>query len=283
MLRDSHDLLDRSVEAIDGEIGVVKDLYFDDESWIVRYFVVATGSWLVGRRVLIAPAAMSMPLQESERLPVRLTRQQVKDSPDVDTHEPVSRQHERDYLRYYGYPFYWEGGNLWGGAAAHAGALPPGLEQEDAAVGRVRTGERDRRADAEADADHRPHDDHHLRSMEAVKGYRIHASDGEIGHVKTFLLDAAGAAIRYLVVATGAFWRGHEVLVAPAWIEEIRWDDNHVLVRMNRDTVKRSPPYQQGGLLTRELEEALHDHYGSRGYWAREVAMQNPELDFRGH
>jgi hypothetical protein len=280
MLRDSHDLLDHSVEAIDGEIGIVKDLYFDDESWVIRYFVVATGSWLSGRRVLIAPAAMTVPVWESKRLPVALTKQQVKNSPGIDTNEPVSRQHEREYLRYYGYPFYWGGGNIWGRGAAHPGSLTPGLEQEGAAAAHRRTDEENHRADAQADAEHRPHGDHHLRSVETVKAYHIHASDGEIGQVKGFLLDETGWVIRYMVVGTGDFWRGHDVLISPEWIEDIRWDDNHVLVGLTRDAVKRAPAYHAGGPLTREREEDLHVHYGFGGYWAGEVELQNPELQF---
>jgi hypothetical protein len=278
MLRNSQSLLDHSVEAIDGTIGTVKDLYFDDEAWVIRYFVVATGAWLSGRRVLIAPAAVTLPDFESKRLPVALTKQQVENSPDIDTHEPVSRQHEREYLQYYGYPFYWSGGTLWGGGAAHPGSLLSGLEDEGAAAAHRRTDEQDRRADAKADAEHRPRDDHHLRSMETVKSYQVHACDGEIGHVKGFLLDQSGWVIRYMVVGTRDWWRGHDVLISPEWIEDIRWDDNRMLLGLTRDAVQRAPAYEAGTPLTRESEQALHAHHGFGGYWAREVELENPEL-----
>ncbi len=279
MLSNSQDLLDISVEATDGAIGLVKDLYFDDEAWVIRYFVVATGAWLSGRRVLIAPAAVTLPVWESKRLPVALTQQQIKNSPDIDTDKPVSRQHESEYLRYYGYAFYWGGGTLWGGGAAHPGSLVSGLENEGAAAAHLRSDEENRRADAQADAEHRPRADHHLRSMETVKAYHIHACDGEIGHVKAFLIDEIGWVIRYMVVDTTAWGRVHDVLISPEWIEEVRWDDNRVLLGLNRDTVKRAPPYHAGVLLTRELEHDLHAHYGFGGYWAREVDQQNPEME----
>jgi hypothetical protein len=278
MLRDSQDLLNFSVEATDGDIGRVKDLYFDDEAWVVRYFVVATGAWLLGRRVLIAPAAVTLPVWESKRLPVELTRRQIRTSPDIDTDKPVSRQHESEYLRYYGYPFYWGGGTLWGGGAAHPGSLVSGLEHEGAAAAHRRSDEANRRADAQADTEHRPRGDHHLRSMETVKAYHIHACDGEIGHVKAFLIEEIGWVIRYMVVDTGDWWSGHDVLISPEWIEEVRWDDNRVLLGMTRDAVKQAPAYHAGGLLTRDLEQDLHAHYGFGGYWAREVDLQNPEM-----
>ncbi len=270
MLRDSQQLVDQSVEAIDGAIGHVKDLYFDDEAWVIRYFVVATGAWLSGRRVLIAPAAVTVPLWEAKRLPVALTKQQIKDSPSIDTDEPVSRQHERDYLSYYGYAFYWGGGNVWGRGAAHPGSLG----STDAA--QIRSVE-DHRADAQADAEHRPRGDHHLRSMETVTAYRIHACDGEIGPIKGFLMDDLGWAIRYMVVDAGDWWKGHEVLISPEWIEEIRWDDNRMRVGLTRDAVKGAPAYHAAAPLTREFEKALHGHHGFAGYWAREVELQNPE------
>jgi len=44
--------------ASDGEIGQVKDFYFDDQNWVMRYLVVDTGSWLSGRKVLISPPCL---------------------------------------------------------------------------------------------------------------------------------------------------------------------------------------------------------------------------------
>lgn len=91
MLRATSDLLNLSINASDGIIGDVKDLYFDDESWTIRYFVVETGSWLSSRKVLISPIAAGDPDWTSQLLPVSLTREQVKNSPDIDTDMPVMR------------------------------------------------------------------------------------------------------------------------------------------------------------------------------------------------
>jgi uncharacterized protein YrrD len=40
------------IRATDGEIGTVDQLYFDDETWAIRYLTVATGGWLSDREVL---------------------------------------------------------------------------------------------------------------------------------------------------------------------------------------------------------------------------------------
>jgi hypothetical protein len=114
MLRSMKDLENYAIRATDGIIGHVKDFYFDDGTWVVRYLVVETGSWLSSRKVLISPMAIGHPEWTGRVLPVSITKEQVKNSPDIDTDRPVSRQHERQYLEYYGYPFYWGGAGLWG-------------------------------------------------------------------------------------------------------------------------------------------------------------------------
>jgi sporulation protein YlmC with PRC-barrel domain len=117
MLRSVQELEGYAVQATDGTIGHVKDFYVDDKTWVVRYLVVETGSWLSSRKVLISPISIGHPDWTERILPVSITKEQVKNSPDIDTDKPVSRQHEMQYLGYYGYPYYWGGAGLWGGGA----------------------------------------------------------------------------------------------------------------------------------------------------------------------
>ena len=58
MLRSTSQLLGHRLTALDGEIGHVKDFYFDDKEWAVRYVIVKTGSWLSDRQVLISPRSV---------------------------------------------------------------------------------------------------------------------------------------------------------------------------------------------------------------------------------
>jgi len=64
------------------------------QAWVIRYFVVGTGEWLKSRRVLISPLAIDHPTWSGKVIPVSITREQVKNSPDIDidTEKPVSRQ-----------------------------------------------------------------------------------------------------------------------------------------------------------------------------------------------
>ncbi len=86
--------------ALDGDIGHVKDFYFDDRSWALRYLVADTGSWLTGRQVLIAPHAFVRTDPSQRVLTVSLTRDQIENSPSIDTHKPVSRQYEEEYYNW---------------------------------------------------------------------------------------------------------------------------------------------------------------------------------------
>jgi hypothetical protein len=109
MLKNANHLKGLVIRATDGEIGTVDQLYFDDETWAIRYLMIETGGWLGGRRVLISPISVVHTDWQAKRLDVALTKKRVENSPDIDTHKPVSRQHEAAYLGYYGYPNYWGG------------------------------------------------------------------------------------------------------------------------------------------------------------------------------
>ena len=266
MLRNIKDLENCAIGATDGAIGHVKDFYFDDETWVIRYLVVETGSWLDSRQVLISPISINQPDWAQKLLPVSITQAQVRQSPDIDTDKPVSRQHEVDYHSYYGYPYYWDGGGLWG-EGMYPGIVSP--DWKDAGSAAPAEDEREgERAYARRDAARHRHDDPHLRSCKVVTGYHLHATDGEIGHVDGLIVDDKTWAILYLVVNTSNWWLGHKVLIAPAWIEEVSWADSRVSVKVTRQAVSDAPPYDPAEPLDHQHEMRLYKHYGRPGYWA---------------
>ena len=266
MLRNSKDLLSLAIIATDGAIGEVKDIYFDDEAWAIRYLVVDAGSWLLSRKVLISPIAAGQADWPNMQLPVSLTREQVKNSPVIDTEMPVTRQHESNYLDYYSYPYYWGGMDLWGSGGypnmlipGYAGYGSASAARAEADNAQARTEAHQRRSESESDP--------HLRSCKAVIGYHIEASDGEIGHVQGLLVDEQSWAIRYLVVSTSNWWLGHEVLVAPQWIKHVSWTKQAVAVDLTRDALKKAPWYDPALPVGREMEIAVYKHYGRAAYW----------------
>ncbi len=269
MLRSMLDLKNYTIGATDGEVGHVSDFFFDDRAWIIRYLVVETGSWLLSRKVLLSPFSLMDADWEHKRLPVRITREQVKDSPDIDTHQPVSRQHETQHSDYYGYPYYWGGEGIWGD-----GLDIPILRSRDSNGSRSND-----EATAREGASHTPASasdagDPHLRSCEAVIGYQIHASDGDIGQVHSMLVDEESWAIRYLVVETGNWWQGHQVLIAPDWLTGISWKESTVSVGLTCQNIKDSPRFDSSATLNRQIEADLFRHYARPVYWDRDRQQQ---------
>jgi len=248
------------IHASDGDLGYVHELYFDDETWTIRYLNIDTGGWLGGRRVLISPFSIIRTAWDALRLDVALTKKQVEDSPDIDTHRPVSRQHEAAYLGYFGFPYYWGGPFLWGTAY-----YPSGVAVSDASS-----------AETLADRVGRESADSHLRSTGAVTGYHIEAADGEIGHVDGFVVDDETWAIRYIEVDTRKWLPGKKVLVPPAWIEGVSWTDSKVRVGLSREAVKEAPEYDEFVPMTREYENRLYLHYGRPPYWLHDAEPASP-------
>lgn len=251
MLRVVKDLKDYGILATDGPIGQVVDVLMDDRFWTLRYFVVDTGTWLSGRKVLISPLAVGQPDWAAQQLPVTLSKERVEGSPEVNTENPVLRQHETEQLSYYGYPLYWEAGGL-SGVAAVDGVPVAELSPLPAVEERVDT---------------------HLRSANAVEGYQIVAIDGELGHVSNFLVDDQTWAIRYFVVNTSNWWVGHKVLIAPQWVDRVSWEESTVTLDLTREAIQNAPPYDAEALFERQQEQAMYEHYGRPKYWAETSAL----------
>ena len=271
MLRSIEDLHGCTVSALDGDIGTVDQAYFDDDAWGLRYLVVETGTWLSNRQVLVSPRSVRRSDAAANVIYVNLTQQQVRDSPNVDTHKPVSRQYEIDYLRHYNYPTYWGGPNLWGmGAWPAFDATDP--TTDSAPDPAPEPPSRSDRPAAEPPADV------HLRSTDEVKGYHIETVDGDIGHVCGFIYDDEAWAIRYLRVDTRNWWPGgKEVLVAIRWIVLVDWFTSTVSTTLTRDAIRHSPAYDGTTPVHRRYEVALHQYYGLDGYWSRREPASQAE------
>lgn len=225
-----------SLAARDGEIGRVREVYFDDRHWTVRYLVVRTGGWLMGRDVLIAPQVIESVDGEERRIAVRLSREQVEKSPPISTEQPVSRHYEAEYHRYYGLEPYWTMGPLGAPAAPRPIPMPavPPREPEHP----------------------------HLRSSDEVSGYRIVASDGELGKVEDFVIDDRDWSIGYVVIDTRKWLPGRTVLVAPAWIESVDWAARSIAVDLDRGAIESAPAYDASRVISQDYEVALYEHYG---------------------
>lgn len=221
MLQNIKELYGHKLAATDGEIGHVTDFYFDDNTWVDRYLVADTGSWLSGRKGLLAPHAFGARDREKKTLPISLTCQQTEDSPSIELHKPVSRQYEIEYYAHYGWSIYWGGGDIWG--LGGSPEVTP-LVTDTAGVSPL--------------YEHR--DDKHLQSAKAVQGYAIDAIDGEIGKVSGFLVDERSWAIRYVSADAGHWFNDKEILIPFSDIDRIRYEDSQVFVSLSKAAIRRT-------------------------------------------
>ncbi len=247
MLRSVNNLMGFSLGAKDGEMGSVYSFLFNAHGWAVRYLVVDTGRWLPGRKVLISPGAVDQPNWQDRVFHVNLSKEQVRNAPEIDITKPVARQRELELHRHYGWVPYW--GPVHGLAVA----------REHHAETQTEPG-----ATALVEAP----DESSLRSSREVIGYRIHATDGPIGHVEDFILSDEDWVIRYLVVDTRNWLSGKSVLIAPEWVRDIDWEEHEVWVDVPRQTIEDSPPYDPAAPVNRDYEMRIYDYYGRPKYWA---------------
>jgi hypothetical protein len=241
-----------AIHASDGEIGSLRDVYFDDQSTLVRYFVVDTGTWLPGKRVLLVPAVVGGVDAERGEIVTGLTAQQVEDSPPVETEKPVSRQQELALHTYYGWQPYWAASPLAGSLAPYWGAAMP-------ATAHVRPGQEP--VAEEVAAREREQRDPHLRSAREVEGYHVAATDGEIGHVEDFFIDDRDWAIQLLGIDTRNWLPGRKVVISPRWLHGIDWAGGKVQVDLTRQQIKDSPEYDPALAPEESYLERLAAHY----------------------
>ena len=234
-------------------MGTVSDLLFDDRTWKVRWLVADTGGWLNGRKVLIHPSAIGHADNARQTLPIRLTKAQVQGRPDIAQDGSVSMEME-DHLRgYYG----WQpvsGTSYFGPGALGTSRWPSPM------LGNAMLQER------RGPALHTEDGDLHLRSMNEVVGYHVHATDGRIGHVEKLIVDDESWGFRYFIVGTRNWWFGQHVLMSPYAIDEIDWSDQAIKLDVTMARVKASPAWDSRAIISRDYERRLHSYYEWPGY-----------------
>lgn len=238
MLRSMNKLLATHIAASDGNIGTLFDVYLDDVFWKIRYFVVDTGNWLPGKRVLIAPQSiLEMPDNPPKVIPLNLTCQQVEDSPSYNTEKPISRQYEISLHQYYQWSGYWLLGNPYGILTPYHNIPDP----EKAAAEELSTAPE--------------HTNEHLRSGVEIMRYYVDASNGNIGHVEDFLIEDEDWRINYLILDTRNWWPGgKKMAIAQHWIENVDWNSSLIKVELSKEVVKNSPEFSYENVNQKEIK-----------------------------
>ncbi|HKJ05034.1 MAG TPA: PRC-barrel domain-containing protein [Geopsychrobacteraceae bacterium] len=235
-LRNLNDLTGYSFQAIDVDIGRLEEVYFDDQRWQVRYLVVRTGNWLLGRQVLLVPSVVKGLDDEKHAIRVDLTREKIENAPPIDSKQPVSRQYQQQYYSYFGWEPYWTTDPLFQAIPSIPPFVQPDLSTEQ--------------------------ENSHLRSSDEVTGYRLEAADGSVGHVEDLILDHQSWAVRYLVIDTRNWLPGRHVLISPDWVKQFDWTRQQVEVGLSQELIKSAPEYDAARQIDRDYQRALYKHYG---------------------
>ncbi|MDF3035649.1 MAG: PRC-barrel domain containing protein [Paucimonas sp.] len=253
MLHSIKDLEGFSIAATDGDIGTIEDVYFDDRRWAIRYFVVDTGGWLSGRKVLVSPLSATGIEWENNRLHVALTRTQVEQSPDIENDQPISRDHETRFNEHYGYKDYWNFASLWGEAIVSP--LLDSASTTDPDTDPLRAEYRDDNVRGTTP-------ENTLCSANDLHGYSIRAIGETVGHVEEFLFDDQDWSIQLMVTDTRDWWPGKKVLISPERIAEIAADSKEVIVNITREEVEDSPEYDPLISIPPEMRGGLYRQPG---------------------
>jgi hypothetical protein len=230
-----------ALRGLDADVGRVKDFFIDERSWAVRYLVADTGNWLRERRVLLSPHALRAVQAADHVIPVDLTRQQIEASPPMESDEPLSKQWEDAYHRYFGWPGYWAGSPTMVGGGPILGMVPPVVDL--------------RREDHPDDGT-----DPHLLSSDDLIGHRINSLDGDIGHLADVIISDDTWSVAYIEIDTGS-WLGRKTLIARDWLERVSWSREVVQVHLHREAIRAAPVMPANGGISAEYEVALHQHY----------------------
>lgn len=254
MLLSFEDLLKYSIRAQDGPLGSVTDMLCSDDTWTVRYLVVKAGdtdqSESEGRGpILLSPMALE-PLDRQEKIvPIHLTTDRVKNAPPLDAHKPVSRHYEAKYYDYFGWPYYWAGGPIWG----------PFFTPGESARTETRL---IRKSGGEVEPPEHPH----LRSAEEIRTYRFEDREGRaLGPIEDFIIDEDTYRVKYLQLKTRRWLPGRHVLLPTERIRSVSWADKKVSAEIPRDVVKAAPERDRSEPIVRLDEQPIRFHYGVMG------------------
>lgn len=238
MYRSLSEIIKYKIGTVDGTAGTVSDFLFDDKERVVRYVVVNSGSWLLGREALISPVAVDSIDNDDRMLKTILSKAAIEDAPGIETDQPVSRQYEMELASYYDWPVYW---------APMPPSNVPGLAATEVAVKSC---------------------DQHLRSTKEVIGYSINCIGDSMGHVEDLIVDLDSWIVRYLVIDTSNWLPGKKVIVGFDWLTDIRWDEQAVFVDLTRKQIETAPAWDPRIPVNRDYETTLHDYYGRPTHWS---------------
>lgn len=223
------DLRQMDLSAADGRVGSIEEIFVDDLDWQVRYLLVDDAEWISRSEKLLVPTlAVDEVEDQQQTIWAQLTRDQIANSPSLPVDEPVSRQYETEFYRYYRWPHYWQ-------------QYPRGMSDKP---------------DTQADKT--------LVNAAELQRYEVFCEDELLGHVSGLVIDVSDWRLRYIEV-TGNGSPECVWLIRPDWIAEVSRSSRSMRLNVPLAKMETAPPYNPGRPIDAEYEQRLLQHYGERG------------------
>lgn len=276
-----------TVQCSDGEVGTVSDLYFDEEQWAVRYVVIHIEEPIEATTALVSVTAVDSLDWDGRILRLALESEKIRNSPEVDTDLPVTREYETALHRYYEWPVYWgqvsfldtprtkgmgdpavphrQGRRF--GAPAEAPDAYNYDEGDYEEAQNLASGEPDDEEVRELEFAEPAEERTYSSSLHSVSRMRENSPitvDEERLAVMGLLVDDEDWTIRHLVVATDAEFKEQQVLVPVGHVKGFRAATAELDLDLSGDDIRGSPSYH-GNMEIADYERNLYAYYDREG------------------
>jgi uncharacterized protein YrrD len=254
------------ISATDEEaIGSISDVYFDSRgAWKVRFLVADTRTWFVGGKVLLSPQLINRLDLAGQAIQMNASKDQIKDSPKPDEHEPISRSYEASVLNYYNLEPYWI---PTADSTDTEPVMPVGgpfapMDDDDnnarPAHDTAVTGPEEDEVEAS-----RNKEDYYLQSTKDLRGYDIDVSGENIGTISDVVFDTNDWSVQFIEVDTAGALSSDHSLVPVEWFNQFNALDESATASVSREAVENSPDYEASMTLTDDYGEEIRRHFGS--------------------
>lgn len=208
-----------SMNANDGELGSIDDLYFTPTSLNIRYIIGNTRPWFFGGKVLLSPEECIAINIEDQTILFKATKEQIKNSPKPNEDTPISRSYEEQLSNHYGWHHYWRD------------TINPSINSGDISGTPVATTmtpsfQTNNSLEKENEVIH----NHNLLSVNHLRGFKVWAKNQQIGKVSDILINHNTWNIELLELELGGFLSKQFVPISTEWITQINWSEQTILM-----------------------------------------------------
>ncbi|OQA88004.1 MAG: hypothetical protein BWY28_01774 [bacterium ADurb.Bin236] len=208
MLISLKSILNYTINATDGMIGRIRDIYFYDDSWFVKFFVVEIGTIFRSHKVLIPPAQSDRVDHMEKTVNVELNKDDIRQSPKAILHKPVSVALKEQFTAY--------------NKKLHLRGYHGATVDNIVSFPSFQT-------------------DPNLRSVREVIGYHVQSFSGPAGRLLDLSAYEEGWNIRYLVIGINRFFHNRKVMIAPQMAQRIIWEGKRIEIEAGSDEIYNSP------------------------------------------